>query len=173
MTGKIPKIKNLKFKYQMISIIAIVGKNRAIGRNNQLLWDIPEDLRYFKEKTRGKTVVMGRQTFISIGKPLPGRSNIVATLDSAFQAEGVKISHSLEELLRKAQKYPEEIFVIGGSQIYTQSLPYAEKLYLTLVEDSPTDADAFFPDYSEFSKEISREEHDDGKYKFTFLELTK
>jgi len=157
----------------MISIIAVVGKNRAIGRNNQLLWQIPEDMEHFKKITWGKTVIMGDKTFLSIGQPLPGRKNIVVTLDPNFQAEGVEINNSLEELLKKAKESAEEFFVIGGGQIYAQSLPYADKLYLTLVDDDPADADTFFPDYSNFSREVSREVHNNGEYKFTFLELTR
>ena len=168
--------------YLMISIIAVIGKNRAIGKNNQLLWHIPEDMQHFKEKTMGKTVVMGDRTFLSIGKPLPGRKNVVVTLDSAFKvapyagrrrADGVEISHSLDDILQKAKKSPSEIFIIGGGQIYAKSLPHADKLYLTIVDDSHNDADTYFPDFSGFSREVRREEHDNGEYKFTFLELTK
>jgi len=155
----------------MISIIAIVGKNRAIGKNNRLLWNIPEDMQHFQEKTMGKTVIMGDRTFESIGKPLPNRKNIVVTKLSNFKAKGVEIRNSLEEVLEKARKSMEEIFVIGGGIIYNLSLPYADKLYLTVVDDAPTDADTFFPDYSEFKKIVSREEHDNGEYKFSFLEL--
>ena len=157
----------------MISIIVALAKNRAIGRKNQLLWDIPEDMRHFQEITTGKTVVMGDKTFSSIGKPLPDRKNIVVTLDPNFKAEGVEVKNSLVDLLKEAKKSPEEIFVIGGGQIYAQSLPYADKLYLTVVDDAPEDADTFFPDYSDFKKVISREEHDNGKYRFSFIELTK
>jgi dihydrofolate reductase len=157
----------------MISIIAVIGKNRAIGRNNQLIWNIPEDMQHFQQKTTGKTVVMGDRTFLSIGKPLPNRKNIVLTLDSAFKSEGVEISHSLDDVLREAKKSPSEIFIIGGGQIYAKSLPHADKLYLTVVDDAPTDADTYFPDFSSFSREVAREEHNNGKYKFTFLELVK
>jgi len=157
----------------MISIIAVVGKNRAIGRDNKLLWDIPEDMKRFREVTTGRTVVMGDRTFLSIGKPLPMRRNIVVTKMPDFKAKGVEVKNSLEKVLEKAKKSPEETFIIGGGIIYSLSLPYADKLYLTLVEDSPADADTFFPDYSEFSREIGREKHDNGKYKFTFLELAK
>lgn len=157
----------------MISIIVAIGKNRAIGRNNQLLWSIPKDMQHFKKKTIGKTVVMGDRTFLSIGKPLPGRKNIVVTLDPAFKADGVEISYSLDDVLAKAKKSPEEIFIIGGGQIYAKSFPHADKLYLTVVDDAPSDADAYFPDFSAFSREVAREEHDTGKYKFVFLELTR
>jgi dihydrofolate reductase len=157
----------------MISIIVCIGKNRAIGRNNQLLWSIPEDMRHFKEITTGHTVIMGEKTFLSIGKPLPNRKNIVVTLDKNFQAEGVEIRYSLEEVLQGYKNKSEEVFVIGGGMIYGLSLPYADKLYLTVVEDTPNNADTFFPDYSEFKNIIKEEEMDNGKYKFKFLELKK
>src|SRR3972149_11700623 len=114
----------------MISIIVAIGKNRAIGKNNQLLWDIPEDMAHFKKITSGHTVIMGEKTFLSIGHPLPNRKNIVVTLDKNFQAEGCEARFSLEEVLREAKKSPEEIFIIGGGQIYAQALPHADKLYL-------------------------------------------
>lgn len=157
----------------MISIIVAIGKNRAIGRKNQLLWNIPEDMAHFKQITSGHTVIMGEKTFLSIGKPLPNRKNIVVTLDENFQAEGVEIRHSLEEVLTEYKKSAEEVFVIGGGQIYNLSLPYADKLYLTVVNDAPNDADTFFSDYSEFKNIIKEEKCDNGQYKFSFLELTK
>jgi dihydrofolate reductase len=157
----------------MISIIVAIGKNRAIGRNNQLLWHIPDDLKHFKKITTGHTIVMGDRTFNSIGKPLPNRKNIVVTRNSDFKAEGCEISYSLEEVLKRAKEAPEEIFIIGGGQIYNQALPWADKLYLTLVDDEPQNADTFFGDYSEFKNVVKKEENDNGKYKFTFLELTK
>jgi len=157
----------------MISIIVAVGKNRAIGRNNRLLWNIPEDMEHFKEKTLGKTVIMGDKTFLSIGKPLPGRRNIVVTLDPDFMAEGVEISNSLDDILEAAKKFPEEHFIIGGGQIYALALPHAQKLYITEVDDAPADADTFFPDYSEFKTVAAKSDHDNGQYKFSFLELIK
>lgn len=157
----------------MISIIVAIGKNRAIGRKNQLLWDIPEDMAHFKKITTGHTVIMGEKTFASIGRPLPNRRNIVVTLDKNFQAEGVEIRYSLEEVLSEYKNKPEEVFVIGGGQIYNLSLPLADKLYLTIVDDAPTDADTFIDDYSEFKNVVSEEKVDNGKYQFTFLELTK
>ncbi|MFA6973459.1 MAG: dihydrofolate reductase [Parcubacteria group bacterium] len=157
----------------MISIIVAVGKNRAIGRNNQLLWDIKEDMDHFRKITTGHTVIMGDKTFQSIGKPLPNRKNIVVTLDKNYTTEGVEIRYSLEEVLAEYKNSAEEVFVIGGGIIYKLSLPFADKLYLTVVEDEPHDADTFFPDYSEFKNIVKEEVIDNGKYKFTFLELTK
>jgi dihydrofolate reductase len=157
----------------MISIIVAIGKNRAIGRKNQLLWDIPEDMAHFKKITTGHTVVMGDRTFDSIGKALPNRKNIVVTKNEMCHAPGCEIHTSLEDVLAWAKKVPEEIFIIGGGQIYRQSLPLADKLYLTIVDDAPEDADTFFDDYSDFTNVVSEEKCDNGKYKFTFLELTK
>lgn len=157
----------------MISIIVAIGKNKAIGRNNQLLWNIREDMDHFRKITTGHTVVMGDKTFQSIGKPLPNRRNIIVTLDKNYMAEGVEIRYSLEDVLNECKSKEEEVFVIGGGQIYNLSIPFADKLYLTIVDDSPEDADTFFPDYSEFKNVVKEEKGDNGKYKFTFLELTK
>jgi len=157
----------------MISIIVAVGKNKAIGRNNQLLWDIPEDMAHFKKITTGHTVIMGEKTYQSIGRPLPNRKNIVVTLDKDFQAQGCEVRFDLDEMLSEYKNSDEEVFVIGGGIIYKLSLPMADKLYLTVVDDAPSDADTFFPDHSEFKKIVSEEILDNGKYKFKFLELTR
>ena len=157
----------------MISMICAVGRNLAIGRKNQLLWDIPEDMQHFKEKTMGRTVIMGDKTFESIGKPLPGRQNIVVTLQESYQAPGCQVHHSLEEVLKQYKDSEDEVFVIGGGTIYRLALPMADKLYLTLVDDAPQDADTFFPDYSEFKNMVAKEEKNNGQYKFSFVELTR
>lgn len=157
----------------MISIICAIGKNLAIGRKNKLLWDIPDDLKHFKAITSGHTVVMGQKTFESIGRPLPNRTNIVVTKDTNFQAPGCVISYSLEDVLKVAKTKVEEIFIIGGGEIYRQSLPFASKLYLTIVDDAPTDADTFFPDYSEFKKIVSQEDKKFDGLSYSFIELTR
>lgn len=156
----------------MISIIAVIGKNREIGCNNKLLWDIPEDMERFKKVTMGHTVIMGDRTYESIGRPLPKRKNIVVTLDENYKAEGCEVKHSLEDVLKDVEKNDEEVFVIGGGQIYKQSLPYADKLYLTIVDDVPQ-ADTYFPDYSEFKKVLSEEKKECNGIKYKFLELAK
>lgn len=155
----------------MVSVIVAVGKNREIGKNNQLLFDIPEDMQRFIEVTRGHTVVMGEKTFQSIGKPLPGRKNIVVTLNKNYKAPGCETRYSLEEVLEEAKENKEEIFVIGGGQIYKLSLPHADKLYITEVDAEVSDADTYFPDYSEFSKVVYERESQDDNYKYKFLEL--
>lgn len=153
-------------------IAAIASLNRAIGKNNKLIYHISEDLKRFKKITSGHIVIMGRKTFESIGKVLPNRINIVITRNPNFYAENVIITHSLDEALRLAElKGEKEVFIIGGGQIYEEAIGKADKLYLTIVEGNP-DADTFFPDYSDFKKVVFEEEHksDDLKYKFLNLE---
>ena len=142
----------------MISLIAAVARNRAIGKDGQLLWHLPEDMRYFRETTRGKPVIMGRKTWESLPesfRPLPGRRNIVISRNPAYDAAGATLVGSLDEAVLQA-KDSEEVFVIGGADIYRQALPLAQRLYLTEVAQD-FDADAFFPEYTESDwKEISR-----------------
>ncbi|MFH0820077.1 MAG: dihydrofolate reductase [bacterium] len=157
----------------IISIIVSIAKNRAIGKDNQLLWQIPEDLKHFKKITSGHVVLMGQKTYESIGKPLPNRTNVVISDDYSFNPRGVVVTRSFEEGLNKAREIEkEEIFIIGGGSIYRQFLPMTDKLYLTVVEGD-YDADTFFPDYSEFKNIVSEEKSSNGKYEFTYLELTR
>lgn len=155
----------------MLSIICAVGKNRAIGHKNKLIWDIPDDLRHFKKITKGHPVIMGQKTFESIGKPLPGRANIVVTYDKNFRADGCHIYYSLAEAIKAGQDMDKEAFIIGGGSIYQQTISLADKLYLTIVDDSPVDADTFFPDYSEFKNIVREEEREMDGLKYKFVEL--
>jgi dihydrofolate reductase len=165
----------------MISMISVTNKNRAIGYKNQLLWDIPHDLEYFKEITNGHVVIMGDKTFESLGRPLPNRTNIIVTRDKDYKAPDCIIVHSLEKALEAGKKkearlgnMAEEVFIIGGGSIYAQMLPFTDKLYLTIVDDEPGNADTFFPDYSEFKNLISEsEEYEYNGLKYKFIELTK
>jgi dihydrofolate reductase len=158
-------------KKPRISIIAAVAKNRAIGKDNKLLWHISEDLQRFKKITSGHPMIMGQKTFESLGKPLPNRTNIILTLDKSYQALGCIIAHSIEEAVKIAsEKDKEEIFFIGGGSVYSQAIKFADKLYLTLVEGE-YDADTFFPDYSEFKKITFEEPHESAGYRYKFLEL--
>lgn len=157
----------------MISIIAAVGKNNAIGRNNQLIWDLPDDLKHFQKVTSGHTVIMGDKTYESIGRLLPNRKNIILSLKEKYEVEGAEVRNNLEELLSEYKNSEEEVFVIGGGIIYKLSLPFADKLYITLIDDEPQDADAFFPDYSEFKNVVSKEDHEENGVKYSFLELTR
>lgn len=157
----------------IISIIAAISENRAIGKDNKLLWHIPEDMKRFRTLTRGHPIIMGRKTFESIGKPLPGRANIIVTRDSVYERQGCLVVHSLADAIKLAQKQEgnSEIFVIGGGEIYRQAMPMADKLYLTIVKGN-FDADTYFPDYSRFSQEIARTEKQDENYRYSFLELS-
>ncbi len=159
-----------------ISIIAAMDKKRGIGKDNKIPWHIPEDFKRFKALTSGHPIIMGRKTWDSLPlKPLLNRTNIVVTRDLSFSFARpglAKLAGSLEEAIEIAKKAEgnEEVFIIGGGQIYQQAIKIADKLYLTIV-DGKFDADTFFPDYSDFKKVISEEEHDNGEYKYTFLEL--
>lgn len=136
----------------MISFILAMGKDRSIGFENKLPWRLPADLAYFKKLTMGHRILMGRKTYESIGKPLPGRVNIVATRDSKFQAEGVEVVQSPQQVMTR---YPnDEVFVIGGSQIFEQFLPFADRIYLTFI-DHTFQADTFFPELNDGEWEIT------------------
>lgn len=127
-----------------LAIIVAAARNGVIGRNNQLPWHLPQDLKYFKAVTLGKPVIMGRKTYESIGRPLPGRTNIVVTRDHSWSAEGVEVVHGFEEALAVAQgSNAAEVMVIGGAEIYKEALPLAQRIYLTQIEASP-EGDAYF-----------------------------
>jgi dihydrofolate reductase len=159
----------------MLSLIAVIGKNRELGKDNKLLWHIPGDLPRFKKITWGHPVIMGRKTHSTFqykGGPLPGRTNIVITHDPTFAPQGFIIAHSFEESLSTAKSSVgnEEVFVIGGGSVYAQAINTADRLYLTLV-DASADADTFFPDYSRFTKIIRKEPQEQEGIRFTYLTL--
>lgn len=160
-----------------VVIVAAMGRNtRAIGNNNQLLWHIPADLKRFKALTLGHPIIMGRKTFESIikilGKPLPGRTNIVITRDPKYKHDGAMAVTSLEEAFAKAQKEnPTEIHIGGGTQIYEQALPYVDRLHLTFIDDDQN-GDTVFPDFSndfKVTKEYTPENHNNLNYQWVDL----
>ncbi len=158
-----------------ISAIAALAKNRIIGNKGTLPWNIPADMRRFRELTTGHTVVMGRRTYESIGHALPNRVNIVISRDTAFAPIDANVVHSLEEALLLAQEKERgrddgEVFIIGGGQIYKTALPIVDRLYLTIVEGS-FEGDTYFPPYHEFDKEVRKQVHKDEKYTYTFIDL--
>lgn len=165
-------------KNPIISLIASLDEENGIGFGGKIPWYIPEDLKWFKEKTMGHVVVMGSKTFESIlkklGKPLPGRINIVITRRKDFKHEGVFIAESIEEGLKLAKEKEEngEIFIIGGGQVYNQTVDLADRLYLTKVSGR-YGADTFFPDYSRFSKVVFSEKSKNEKHSFEFRILEK
>ena len=156
------RIKNLH-------LIAAVARNRVIGYNGQIPWNIPEDLQHFKELTMGHTVIMGRRTFASIGRPLPGRENIIVT-STLYEIPGCIIVRSLAEALELASR--EIVFIIGGEQLYNEALPLAEYLDLTFVDAEP-EGDTYFPEINlDDYEEVSREQHA-GEPAYTFVTYCK
>ena len=156
-------------------MIAAIGKHRELGKGNDLLWKLPEDLKRFRELTKGHPVIMGRKTFESIlaiaGKPLPDRTNIILTRDKDWQSDGALPTASIDEALALAKLKPgnDEIFIIGGAQVYELGLPFADRLYLTLIEDSK-EADSFFPEYEAwFKKKKFVGDGESGGVKYTWV----
>ena len=163
----------------MLSIIVAAANNGAIGKDNQLLWHLPEDLKYFKRITMGKPIIMGRKTFESIGRALPGRLNIVVTRQTDWQHEGVRAVNNIDEAMHMAdaQAYidgVDEVMMIGGAQLYEAALPIASRVYLTRV-DATIEGDAFFPELDQQQwYEISRESFaasDANPYDYAFCVL--
>ena len=158
---------------QKISLIAAMGSNRAIGKDNRIPWHLPADLRRFRQITWGKPILMGRRTHESIGRPLPGRNNIVLTSDSAYSVPGCIVVHDLESALAAAGA--EELMVIGGASLYRDFLPFAQRLYLTRIHHF-FEADTFFPEFDPRNwREIEREDvgggtEADWNYSFITLE---
>lgn len=210
-----------------ISLIAAISENRALGKNNDLIFKISDDLKRFRDLTKNHTIIMGRKTYESIGRVLPHRVNIIVTRDKEYKVQGALVVNSLEEAFQAAQhmtigkdqdlrpdtvsgnsvpyvntlkkmlkQFPHdrigekisenpntsfiipntqanEVFIIGGGQIFQEAIKKADKLYLTVVHAKAGDADVYFPDYSEFTKEVYREERDSEGFKYTFLNLEK
>lgn len=162
-----------------LAIIVAQAENRTIGINNKLPWHLPEDLKYFKQVTMAKPIIMGRKTYESIGRPLPGRTNIVISRDSSYQREGIRVVHSLEAARDLAESIcviegQDEAMVIGGSQIYVEALAACDRLYLTQVH-ADVEGDAHFPafDMSEW-QELGREtfaSDERNPYNYSFIVL--
>jgi len=157
-----------------ISAIAAIGQNRELGKDNDLIWRIPADLKRLKELTTGKPIIMGRKTYESIGRPLPNRTNIVISRDSAYVADGCVVVSSIEDALAIAAKTEAaEIFIFGGAGIYSLAWPLITNLYLTIIHDSKPDADVFFPAYEEqfkVAKEYEAAAHNDLTYRWVDLQ---
>ena len=156
----------------ILSFIVAISENNAIGKDNQLPWYLPEDLKFFKRTTMGKPVVMGRKTYESLGKPLPGRLNIVVSgkKDLALP-EGVLLYSDLDKAIdRLQQEATEEGFIIGGGQIFAETMPIADRMYITRVHTEISDADAFFPEIDHTHwKMVWEEKHEaDEKHKYPY-----
>ncbi len=155
----------------MISLIWAMDCNNLIGKDNSLPWHYSEDFKYFKETTMNKTVLMGDNTFYSIGRPLPNRTNVVATLDKNFKADGVIVTNNLFEYLESYKNKDEELFVIGGKLIYVLSLPYADRLYITHINKA-YEGNIYFPkiNYSDYNVIYKK---DVGELSFVIYERKK
>ncbi len=153
----------------ILKAIVAYAENRVIGKDNDLIWHLPDDLKHFKRHTAGKTIIMGRKTWDSLGgRPLPNRRHIVITRSKGFQASGAEVVHSLEEAFALA-KSEDEVFIVGGAQIYALSLPLIDVLEITEVH-AHFEGDAFFPTFDEADFELVTEEHHptDEKHKHSF-----
>ncbi len=151
------------------SLIVAIAKNHVIGKDNQLIWHLPADLKYFKRVTLGHTIIMGRKTYDSMGKPLPNRTNVVITRQQDFHPDGVIVKSSLEEALKGLQL--DEVFIIGGGEIFKHALPLMDKLYVTEI-DHDFDGDVFFPpinlDVWKLEEAHPQEKDDKNPYNFSF-----
>lgn len=155
-----------------VSAIVAIARNGVIGSGNQIPWYLPADLAYFKRATTGHFVIMGRLTFLSMGRPLPKRTNVVVTRDPFFTASGCLVAHSLEEALEMAVEAGEtEAFIIGGGQIYRESMDYLDRIYLTEV-DADVQGEVFFPELEEDQWKLIRSEShpadEKNEYSYTF-----
>ncbi len=163
-------------KKPRICIVVAIGRdkklNRVLGKDNNLLWRIPDDLKRFRALTTGHPIIFGRKTFESIGRVLPGRTNIVVTRGPSWTFPGAVVVRSLEEGIEKAKEIDqEEIHIGGGAHIYEQALPYVDKLYLTLIDDEK-EGDTFFPAYEkEFTKKVFEEEREWNGIRYRWVDL--
>lgn len=160
-----------------LSMIVAMTNNNVIGLNNEMPWHLPADFKWYKKSTMGKPLIMGRKTYESIGRPLPGRLNIVLSRDSDFCIEGCLTANSLENalsLVERDEKSHEEVFINGGAHLYREYLSDIDSLYLTII-NAELKGDTFFPDYTQYNwQEIHRSEHpadDKNAYDLTFLKL--
>ena len=161
----------------IVSMIAAMGKNRVIGKGNQMMWHLPLEFKYFKETTLGHCIITGRKNFDAIGRPLPKRTNIIVTRQKDLNIDGCVVVNSLEEALEYAKSQGEtEAFITGGGQIYKEGLKYADKIYLTEV-DYQEDGEVYFPEFDEskYSKELIQSEQvsENNKFKWDAFLFTK
>lgn len=161
----------------MLKILVAFDENRVIGKNNTLIWHLPADLKRFKTLTTGHVIIMGRKTFESIGKPLPNRTTIVISRQVDLQIEGVIIAHSVEEAILKAKSITrEDIFIVGGAEIYALSLPLTDQILVTQLHDI-FDGDAFFPEIPLELFEVTEKERgvtdEKNTYQYSYITYTR
>ena len=157
-----------------ITMIAAIGKNLELGKNNELIWHLKEDLKFFRDQTMGKPIVMGRKTLESLPKLLPGRKHLVLTRKNIDGKDEIQVFHTKEELLEFISHYPDEVMIIGGASVYKEMLPDAEKLVLTEIDAEDKEADAYFPEFQkeEWNSEVLSE-HQDGDLHYKHVVYTK
>lgn len=157
----------------MITIVVAMGRNNAIGKDNKMLWHLPEDLKHFKNLTLGHPIIMGRKTYESIGRPLPGRTNIVVSRKENWFEEGILIVPSLKEAIKHSKKISDQTYIIGGGNIYEQTIDLVDRLEVTVV-DATIDADAFFPKINtKVWKEVKKDCHQkDEKHLYDYCFIT-
>jgi dihydrofolate reductase len=159
----------------IISLVCAMAKNRVIGQDNKMPWHLPADLKHFKAVTMAKPIVMGRKTYQSIGRPLPGRQNVIISRNTDYKVAGCDVVHSIDAAINLLNKEI-EIMIIGGGFLYSQMIEQADKLYLTFI-DHEVDGDTFFPEYEHLSmKEVSREKYlkdEKNPYDYQFVDLVK
>jgi len=161
----------------MIAIVVAAAENNVIGKDNDLIWYLPADLKHFKSLTMGHPMIMGRKTYEAIGKPLPGRSSIIVTSQQDYKAEGCIVVHSLEEAIAKGKILDnEQVSIIGGANVYQQALPLTDKVYLTRVHHT-FDGDVHFPELPEEEWQVVEQEYHEpdekNKYSYTFQTLVR
>ncbi|WP_242920474.1 dihydrofolate reductase [Pontibacter liquoris] len=158
----------------MIAIVVAVAENNVIGKDNQLIWHLPADLKHFKQITMGHPMLMGRKTYESIGKPLPGRTTIIITTQPDYTAAGCLVAHSIEEALKTGRELDQQLYLIGGAEIYKQALPHVDTIYLTRLHHT-FEGDTYFPELkAEDWQVVSEENHtpdEKNKYSYSFVEL--
>lgn len=159
-------------KKPIISLVAAMAHDRVIGKDNQMPWHLPADLKHFKSVTMSKPIIMGRKTYESIGRPLPGRKNIVISRNAHYQAEGCEIADTLDSAIARVNEV-DEVMIIGGGWLYQQALPLANKLYLTFI-DLTVEGDTYFPAFEHLPLQVmSREKHradENNPYDYEFVE---
>lgn len=156
-------------------IIAAIGKNNELGKDNKLIWHIPGDLKFFKEKTMNHTILMGSNTFYSLPGVLPKRKHIVLTSKESGYPEEVVLVHNLEDAIKYCQSINDDIYIIGGAKVYEEFLPYVDKMYLTEIAKTEARADAYFPTFNngDWNKEIIAKNNDDIPYKHVLYKRKK
>jgi dihydrofolate reductase len=158
----------------MIAIVVAIAENNVIGKDNQLIWHLPADLKQFKQTTMGHPILMGRKTYESIGKPLPGRTSIIITRQQNYKAEGCIVVNSVEEAIKEAKKLDEQTHIIGGAEVYRQSMHLTDTIYLTRIHHR-FEGDTYFPEIKDEEWETVSEEHHEpdekNKYSYSFIKL--